>query len=67
MTEGRSNAAAWANAVHAGTQAMRRCEAACRSLFIYVYMHLLMNEGRFFKMLNCLSDTAVPTLETGQW
>uniref|UniRef100_A0A4W6CGK9 Triokinase/FMN cyclase n=1 Tax=Lates calcarifer TaxID=8187 RepID=A0A4W6CGK9_LATCA len=27
VTEGRSNAAAWASAMHAGTQAMRRCGA----------------------------------------
>uniref|UniRef100_A0A3Q3FNV2 Triokinase/FMN cyclase n=1 Tax=Labrus bergylta TaxID=56723 RepID=A0A3Q3FNV2_9LABR len=32
VTEGRSNAAAWANAMHAGTQAMRRCVAVCPSL-----------------------------------
>lgn len=28
VTEGRSNAAAWARAMHAGTQAMRRCASA---------------------------------------
>lgn len=35
MTEGRSNAAAWASAMHAGTQAMRRCGAVCLSVFMF--------------------------------
>lgn len=37
------------------------------SVYWHVYMRLLMNKGQFLKMLTCFSDTAVPTLETGQW
>lgn len=35
MTEGRSNVAAWASAMHAGTQAMRRCEAVCLCVYFW--------------------------------
>lgn len=39
VTEGQSNAAAWASAMHAGTQAMMRCSPVSPYLFLrYIYM-----------------------------
>jgi len=35
VTEAQSNAAAWASAMHAGTQAMRRC-----NILFLIYLHV---------------------------
>uniref|UniRef100_A0AAQ5Y3N3 Triokinase/FMN cyclase n=1 Tax=Amphiprion ocellaris TaxID=80972 RepID=A0AAQ5Y3N3_AMPOC len=60
MTEGRSNTAAWATAMHAGTQAMRRCKS--RECF-NVYNVCLWSFGGNLANSKCLKPLKRRVLE----